>query len=75
MSLIIIEKAREYRKSNPGLRSAKVHAILKQMFEDTGCFSGRDTFIEMLRKHGLMVYIAVGAIRQQIPNHNYNTQN
>lgn len=50
---IIIEKAREYRKSNPGLGAAKLHAILKQMFEDTGCFPGRDAFIEMLRKHGL----------------------
>ena len=27
------------------------------MFEDTGCFPGRDAFIEMLRKHGLMVRI------------------
>ena len=34
-----------------------MHAILKQMFEDTGCFPGRDAFIEMLRKHGLMVRI------------------
>lgn len=50
---IIIEKAREYRKSNPGLGAAKLHVILKQMFEDTGCFPGRDAFIEMLRKHGL----------------------
>ena len=25
--------------------------------EDTGCFPGRDAFIEMLRKHGLMVRI------------------
>lgn len=54
---IIIEKAREYRKSNPGLGAAKLHVILKQMFEDTGCFPGRDAFIEMLRKHGLMVRI------------------
>lgn len=54
---IIIEKAREYRKSNPGLGAVKLHAILKQMFEDTGCFPGRDAFIEMLRKHGLMVRI------------------
>ena len=65
---IIIEKAREYRKSNPGLGAAKLHAILKQMFEDTGCFPGRDAFIEMLRKHGLMVRIKRrSAIRQQIP--------
>ena len=52
---IIMEKAREYRKSNPGLGAAKLHSILKQMFDETGCFPGRDSFIEMLRKHGLMV--------------------
>ena len=28
---IIIEKARDYRKSNPGLGAAKLHAILKQI--------------------------------------------
>ena len=54
---IIMEKAREYRKSNPGLGASKLHAILKRMFDDTGCFPGRDAFIEMLRKHGLMVRI------------------
>lgn len=52
---IIIEKAREYRKSNPGLGAAKLHAILKKKFGDTGCFPGRDAFIELLRKYGLMV--------------------
>ena len=52
-----MEKAREYRKSNPGLGASKLHAILKKMFDDTGCFPGRDAFIEMLRKHGLMVRI------------------
>ena len=57
IEFIIIEKAREYRKSNPGLGAAKLHVILKQMFEDTGCFPGRDAFIEMLRKYGLMVRI------------------
>ena len=46
-----------YRKSNPGLGGAKLHAIQKRMFDDTGCFPGRDAFIEMLRKHGLMVRI------------------
>ena len=54
---IIMEKAREYRKSNPGLGAPKLHAILKRMFDDTGCFPGRDAFTEMLRKHGLMVRI------------------
>lgn len=52
-----MEKAREYRKSNPGLGASKLHAILKKMFDDTGCFPGRDAFIEMLRKHGLMIRI------------------
>ncbi|MDR4931592.1 hypothetical protein [Segatella bryantii] len=52
-----MEKAREYRKANPGLGASKLHAILKKMFDDTGCFPGRDAFTEMLRKHGLMVRI------------------
>ena len=26
-------------------KNVKLHAILKQMFEDTGCFPGRDAFI------------------------------
>ena len=52
-----MEKSREYRKTNPGLGAPKLHAILKKMFDDTGCFPGRDAFIEMLRKHGLMVRI------------------
>ena len=52
---IIMEKAREYRKSNPGLGAAKLHSILKKLFDDTGCFPGRDAFTEMLRRHGLMV--------------------
>ena len=50
-----MEKAREYRKSNPGLSASKLH--LKKMFDDIGCFPGRDAFIEMLRRHGLMVRI------------------
>ena len=54
---IIMEKAREYRKANPGLGAAKLHAILKNLFDDTGCFPGRDAFTELLRKHGLMVRV------------------
>ena len=54
---IIMEKAREYRKANPGLGAPKLHAILKRTIDDTGCFPGRDAFTEMLRKHGLMVRI------------------
>ena len=69
---IIMEKAREYRKSNPGLGAAKLHAILKQMFGDTGCFPGRDAFIEMLRKHGLMVRIKRRKrYKTTDSNHNY----
>ena len=33
----------------------KLHAILKKLFYDTGCFPGRDAFREMLRKHRLYV--------------------
>ena len=31
--------------------------IIKELFEETGCMPGRDAFIEILRKHGLMVHI------------------
>ena len=39
------------------LGSVKLWLILKRQFEDTGCFPGRDTFIELLHRHGLMVKI------------------
>jgi len=52
---LIVEKAQSYRKDNPGLGCAKLYLIVKKLFEETGCMPGRDAFIEMLRKHGLMV--------------------
>lgn len=52
-----MEKARDYRRSNPGLGAHKLHAILKKQFDDTGCFPGRDAFTNMLRRHGLMVRV------------------
>lgn len=52
---LIVEKAQSYRKDNPGLGCAKLYLIVKNLFEETGCMPGRDAFIEMLRKHGLMV--------------------
>lgn len=54
---ILIEKARNYRASNPGLGCAKLYLILKDMFGHTGCMPGRDAFIELLRKNNLMVQI------------------
>lgn len=54
---LLVEKAREYRALNPGLGCAKLYIILKDMFEQTGCMPGRDAFIELLRRHGLMVQI------------------
>ena len=52
---IIMENPREYRKTNPGEGVPKLHAILKKLFYDTGCFPGRDAYREMLRKHRLYV--------------------
>jgi len=54
---LIVEKVKEYRSDNPRLGSVKLWMILKKQLEDTGCFPGRDTFIELLRQHGLMVKI------------------
>ncbi len=31
--------------------------IVKGLFSETGCMPGRDAFIEILRKHGLMVHL------------------
>ena len=50
-----MEKVREYRRDNPGLGCAKLYLIVKQLFEDSGTMPGRDAFIELLRKNGLMV--------------------
>lgn len=54
---MIVERVKDYRRDNPRLGSVKLWLILKRHFEDTGCFPGRDTFIELLHRHGLMVKI------------------
>ena len=54
---LIVEKARDYRKDNPGLGCAKLYLVIKRLFEQTGCMPGRDAFIELLRQNGLMVQI------------------
>lgn len=54
---MIVEKARDYRTDNPGLGCAKLYLIIKKMFDDTGCMPGRDAFIELLRRNGLMVQL------------------
>ena len=54
---MIVEKVKDYRRDNPRLGSVKLWMILKKQFEDTGCFPGRDTFIELLHRHGLMVKV------------------
>ena len=54
---LIVEKAKDYRKNNPGLGCAKLYLIIKELFDQTDCMPGRDTFIELLRRNGLMVQI------------------
>ena len=54
---LIVEKAKDYRKDNPGLGCAKLYLVIKKLFEQTGCMPGRDAFIELLRQNGLMVQI------------------
>lgn len=54
---LIVEKAKDYRKDNPGLGCAKLYIIIKRLFDSTGCMPGRDAFIELLRANGLMVQI------------------
>ena len=34
-----------------------MYIIISALFKETGCMPGRDAFIEILRKHGLMVHI------------------
>ena len=55
IELLLIEKVREYREANPGLGCAKLYLIVKKSFEETGSMPGRDAFIELLRRNGLMV--------------------
>ncbi len=52
-----MERVKRYRKENPRLGSVKLWVLLKRQLEETGCFPGRDAFIEMLRRNGLMVRI------------------
>ena len=54
---LIVEKAKDYRKDNPGLGCAKLYLVIKKLFEQTGGMPGRDAFIELLRQNGLMVQI------------------
>lgn len=54
---LIVEKARTYRENNPGLGSSKLYRIIRDLFQSTGCMPGRDAFIEVLRKNGLMVKV------------------
>lgn len=50
-----MEKVSEYRKANPGLGCAKLYLIVKRLFDENDNMPGRDAFIELLRKNGLMV--------------------
>lgn len=69
---LIVEKAQDYRQDNPGLGCAKLYLIIKILFEDTGCMPGRDAFIEILRKHGLMVHLRRRKrYKTTDSNHNY----
>lgn len=69
---LIVEKAQDYRQDNPGLGCAKLYLIIKELFEETGCMPGRDAFIEILRKHGLMVHIRRRKhYKTTDSNHNY----
>ena len=52
-----MEKVKDYRKDNPGLGCVKLYIIISTLFKETGCMPGRDAFIEILRKNGLMVHI------------------
>lgn len=52
-----MEKARDYRRDNPVLGCVKLYIIISALFKETGCMPGRDAFIEILRKHGLMLHI------------------
>ena len=54
---ILVERVRHYREENPRLGSVKLWLMLKRQLDETGCFPGRDAFIEMLRRNGLMVRI------------------
>jgi hypothetical protein len=46
--------------------TVKLWMTLKRPFDETGCFPGRDAFIELLRRHGLMVKIRGGLISSEL---------
>ena len=52
---MIVEKVNEYRRDNPGLGCAKLYLIVRRLFCESGGMPGRDAFIELLRRNGLMV--------------------
>lgn len=69
---LIVEKARSYRADNPGLGCAKLYLVIKKLFEATGCMPGRDVFIEILRRHKLMVHVKRRKhYKTTDSNHNY----
>jgi putative transposase len=69
---MIVEKAKAYRKDNPGLGCSKLYLIIKKLFDETGCMPGRDAFIEVLRKNGLMVHLRRRRhYKTTDSNHNY----
>ena len=55
MEPLIVEKVSEYRAKNPGLGCAKLYVIVKTLFDNCDHMPGRDAFIEILRRNGLMV--------------------
>ena len=54
---MLVERVKRYRAENPRIGGVKLWIMLKRQHEKTGCFPGRDAFIEMLRRNGLMVRI------------------
>ena len=52
---LIVESVREYRGRSPRLGAHKLYHLVRRRFEQTGCFPGRDSFIEILRGNNLMV--------------------
>lgn len=55
MEPLIVERSKEIREHNPGLGCAKLYLLIKDFFNNHDSLPGRDVFIEMMRRHGLMV--------------------
>ena len=73
---LIVEKAKEYRAKNPGLGCTKLYLIIKELFEKTNCMPGRDAFIDLLRRNGLMVQLKRRRhYRTTDSNHHYHKYN